>query len=101
MVTGQTDPPQKTLRDLRGYFAHFKDDDAGGLTPGKGENTEMRKIDRKDAMVFVEDQSMCHAAVPPINRAPPFIIAHFLPYSNFCSKIERGKLVPHKGVHIQ
>ena len=32
---------------LRGYFSEIKDDDAGGLSPGKEEDADMREIDRK------------------------------------------------------
>jgi len=33
---------------LRGCFSQFEDDDAGGLSPGKEEDVEVRKADRKD-----------------------------------------------------
>jgi len=33
---------------LRGYFSQYKEEDAGGLSPGKDDDAVLRKIDRKD-----------------------------------------------------
>ena len=38
--------------ELRGCFSQFKADNAGGLTPGKADNAEMRKTDRKTVIDF-------------------------------------------------
>jgi len=46
---------RKTEQDLGGYFLHFKDDDADGLSPGKKEDAEMREMGRKDALLFLFD----------------------------------------------
>ncbi|MDD2417455.1 MAG: hypothetical protein PHP68_00260 [Oscillospiraceae bacterium] len=40
---------------MQGCFLYVKADDAGGLAPGKEDNANRRKTNRKDRMFFIRD----------------------------------------------
>ena len=40
---------------LQEYFLSVKADDTGGLSPGKKDNADRRKIGRKEVMGFIRD----------------------------------------------
>ena len=46
-------PDRKETNSLRGYFSQDKAKDAARLTPCKDDNALLRKIDRKDCLLFI------------------------------------------------